>query len=49
LADSTWRILGKNLPRGFTHYPQKREIIRYFCGDVALPERIILLDGSDFL
>jgi CRISP-associated protein Cas1 len=31
---------------GFTHYPQKREIIRYFRGDVALPERIILLDGS---
>jgi CRISPR-associated protein Cas1 len=31
---------------GFTHYPQKREIVRYFRGDVALPERIILLDGS---
>jgi hypothetical protein len=31
---------------GFTHYPQRREIIRYFRGDVALPERIILLDGS---
>jgi CRISP-associated protein Cas1 len=31
---------------GFTHYPQKREIIRYFRGDIALPERIILLDGS---
>ena len=31
---------------GFTHHPQKREIIRYFPGDVALPERIILLDGS---
>jgi CRISP-associated protein Cas1 len=31
---------------GFTHYPQKRETIRYFRGDVALPERIILLDGS---
>ena len=26
--------------------PQKRETIRYFRGDVALPERIILLDGS---
>jgi len=25
---------------------QRREIIRYFRGDVALPERIILLDGS---
>jgi CRISP-associated protein Cas1 len=31
---------------GFTHYPQKREIFRYFRGDVALPERVILLDGS---
>jgi CRISPR-associated protein Cas1 len=31
---------------GFTHYPQKREVIRYFRGDVSLPERIILLDGS---
>src|ERR1700761_2728809 len=31
---------------GFTHYPQQREIIRYFHGDVSLPERIILLDGS---
>jgi CRISP-associated protein Cas1 len=31
---------------GFTHYSQQREIIRYFHGDVALPERIILLDGS---
>jgi CRISP-associated protein Cas1 len=27
-------------------YPQQREVIRYFRGDVALPERIILLDGS---
>jgi CRISPR/Cas system-associated endonuclease Cas1 len=34
------------IQKGFTHYPQKREIIRYFRGDVALPERIILLDGS---
>ena len=34
------------IQNGFTHYPQQREIIRYFCGDVALPERIILLDGS---
>jgi CRISP-associated protein Cas1 len=31
---------------GFTHFPQKREIIRYFRGDVALPERIMLLDGN---
>jgi CRISP-associated protein Cas1 len=34
------------IQNGFTHYPQKREIIRYFRGDLALPERIILLDGS---
>jgi CRISP-associated protein Cas1 len=34
------------IQHGFTHYPQKREINRYFRGDVALPERIILLDGS---
>jgi len=34
------------IQNGFTHYPQKREIIGYFRGDVALPERIILLDGS---
>ena len=34
------------IQNGFTHYPQKREIIRYFPGDVALPQRIILLDGS---
>jgi CRISPR-associated protein Cas1 len=34
------------IQNGFTHYSQKREIIRYFRGDVALPERIILLDGS---
>ena len=31
---------------GFTHYPQTREIIRYFPCDLSLPERIILLDGS---
>ena len=34
------------IQNGFTHYPQKRETIRYFRGDVTLPERIILLDGS---
>jgi CRISPR-associated protein Cas1 len=42
------RIEGGSLAirNGFTHYPQQREIIRYFPGDCALPERIILLDGS---
>ena len=34
------------IQNGLTHYPQRREFIRYFRGDVALPERIILLDGS---
>ena len=34
------------IQNGFTHYPQRREITRYFRGDVALPERIILFDGS---
>ena len=31
---------------GFTHYPQKREEYRFFRGDLSLPSRIILLDGS---
>ena len=31
---------------GFTHYPQKQEIYRYFKGDADLPPRIIMLDGS---
>jgi CRISP-associated protein Cas1 len=37
---------GLTIQNGFTHYPQKREVIRYFRGDVALSERIVLLDGS---
>jgi CRISPR-associated endonuclease Cas1 len=31
---------------GFTHHPQEREVFRYFKGDVRLPPRIIVLDGS---
>ena len=31
---------------GFTHYPQKQEIIRLFPGDPKLPDRIIMIDGS---
>jgi hypothetical protein len=31
------------IQNGFTHYPQQREMIRYFRGDVALPERIIFI------
>ena len=34
------------IQNGFTHYPQQRKIFRYFKGDLSLPERIILLDGS---
>jgi hypothetical protein len=34
------------IENGFTHYPQQREIFRYFRGDLSLPERIILIDGS---
>jgi hypothetical protein len=31
---------------GLTHYPQKREELRFFKGDLAIPPRIIMLDGS---
>ncbi len=31
---------------GFTHYPQKQELYRYFKGELDIPERIILLEGS---
>jgi CRISPR-associated endonuclease Cas1 len=31
---------------GFTHYPQKREEHRFFRGDLSLPPRIVILDGS---
>jgi hypothetical protein len=34
------------IQNGFTYYPQKREIIRYFRRDFAFSERIILLNGS---
>ena len=34
---------------GFTHYPQKQETYRFFQGDLSLPPRIILLDGSGTL
>jgi CRISP-associated protein Cas1 len=42
------RIVGGALTiqNGFTHYPQERETILFFKGDLSLPERIILLDGS---
>jgi CRISP-associated protein Cas1 len=31
---------------GFTHYPQIQETYRFFKGELAIPERIILLEGS---
>jgi hypothetical protein len=31
---------------GLTHYPQKAETYRFFKGELAIPERIIMLDGS---
>lgn len=34
---------------GFTHYPQQREDYRYFRGDLNLPTRIIVLDGSGYI
>src|SRR5271166_728284 len=34
------------IQNGFTHYPQQREIFRYFRGDLSLPQRIIVIDGS---
>ena len=42
------RIEGGSLAirNGFTHYPQKQELHRFFKGDLNLPERIIMLDGS---
>jgi CRISPR-associated protein Cas1 len=34
---------------GFTHYPQEQEAYRFFPSDLALPPRIMLLDGSGTL
>jgi CRISP-associated protein Cas1 len=34
------------IQNGFTHYPQQRETFRFSRGDLSLPERIILIDGS---
>jgi len=31
---------------GFTHYPQERRTYRFFKGDLNLPPRIVMLDGS---
>ncbi len=34
---------------GFTHYPQERDVHRYFPGSLDIPTRILLLDGSGTL
>jgi len=34
---------------GFTHYPQEQAIHRHYRGDLDLPPRIVLLDGSGTL
>lgn len=34
---------------GFTHYPQQQSKYQYFSGDLELPTRILLLDGSGTL
>jgi CRISPR-associated endonuclease Cas1 len=34
---------------GFTHHPQERETFRFFKGDLNLPPKIIMLDGSGSL
>lgn len=31
---------------GFTHYPQRQEIRRFFPGDLETPQRIVMVDGS---
>jgi CRISP-associated protein Cas1 len=31
---------------GFTHHPQTREVYRFFKGDLGLPTKIIMIDGS---
>jgi CRISPR-associated protein Cas1 len=35
-----------HIRNGFTHYPQEQESYCYFRGDLKLPTRIIMLDGS---
>jgi CRISP-associated protein Cas1 len=42
------RIEGGSLTirNGLTHYPQKHEAYRFFKGEFAIPDRIVILDGS---
>ena len=37
------------IQNGFTHHPQEREIFRFFKGDLNLPPKLIMLDGSGSL
>jgi CRISPR-associated protein Cas1 len=32
--------------QGFTHYPQKQDVFRFFRGDRNMPSRIIIVDGN---
>jgi hypothetical protein len=45
------RVEGGSLSirNGLTHFPQKTETYRYFKGELAIPERIIVLGGSGSL
>lgn len=31
---------------GLTHYPQERRVLEFFKGDIALPSRIVMMDGN---
>ena len=38
--------LGTELDELITHYPQKQETYRFFKGELAIPPRIVMLDGN---
>jgi CRISPR-associated endonuclease Cas1 len=46
--NASLRVEGGSLliRNGFTHYPQKQETYRFFKGELMMPKRIIMLDGS---
>ena len=37
------------IKNGFTHHPQEQDTFRFFRGDLTLPPKIIMLDGSGSL
>src|ERR1700730_13447021 len=45
------RVEGGSLAirNGFTHYPQQQETYRFFKGEPAIPDRIIILDGTGYV